>query len=1105
MARDPSRLWRPLVVTAALSPLAIAVSAWGQQSDEDQTVTSSRVEAAAAGDTSNETEGRSSPVEEVVVTGSRIKRDTYSSISPLQIISMEFSKEAGLIDAGEILQSSTTTQGQQIDLTFNGFVLDNGPGATTVNLRGLGPQRTLLLLNGRRMAPSGVEGAPQAPNVNLIPRTMVQQYDNLLDGASSVYGSDAIAGVINVVTRKDFDGFQIEYFGQRPQEDGGDEHTVSFNWGTSTDRGTFGIGAEIIDRNNTQFKDRPWLNGCESHREVTEDGQIRTTDQFYESIGYQSLGDCRLGSLVGRTIIDGSPFGSIYYTPGQSNGGWGNWSESGDPYTGLAADGNGDGIGDVNFREFDLNGAQLDRDFLPKTRNINAMAYGEYTFEGEANFTPYFEVLYNSQETDQFGQEGQLFPFVPANNPFNLCNPNQPNGVDCGLAIGEYLDNPSIAQGIANEFGLTPAQFRDLGIVNLYPGAIGPVRTRPIVSVRGDRNNFAVDLQQIRGVLGFRTDLPMINFGDVTNWSAEAYVSYSRSDGESVRRGVREDRIDLALGAYSTTNTPCENDVGADLRADAVAGCVPVNMYAPSLYDVSNGAGDFATQAERDFLFDDRIMDTVYEQIVVNAFATGDLMQLPAGTMSGAFGLEYRYDDLNSSPNDVAGQGLLWGFFSDLGGVGDRTTKEVFAEVDIPLLANLPLATELTMNLSARFTDDEFYGNNTTESAKIGWRPTEEMLIRATWGTAFRAPNLRELFLGGSTGFTNVADPCYIPEAAIDALTGGYNPENDQREPQVFGNCAAQGVDATLANNDGFNTFSVEVAQGGSLELDPEESESWTLGFAYEQPFFNDFDLRFGMTYYEIEVTNTVIAPSAGFIVADCLLDESGNGQSAFCSRITRDLSDPTDPRITNIGLGFINRDQEVARGIDYNLTFEDQFSIGKTPVDFGFDITANRTLERSTLFTNADGSVDQEDFTGEFGFPDYNVILTARFEWDRWGATWQTQYLSSVEQDRDEVDPFDNVSGASDTCGLNGEAVLCRDVGFADSWQVSTASVRYNADNWILSAGVRNVFNEQPPKVDGSEVLSINNLPIGVGYFQGLVGRNFFINASYSFGGTGS
>ena len=98
-----------------------------------------------------------------------------------------------MIDPAEILQGSTASTGQQIDLTFQGFVLDNGPAASTVNLRGLGASRNLILINGRRVSPSGVEGAPAAPNLNLLPRSLVARYDILLDGASSVYGSDAIA------------------------------------------------------------------------------------------------------------------------------------------------------------------------------------------------------------------------------------------------------------------------------------------------------------------------------------------------------------------------------------------------------------------------------------------------------------------------------------------------------------------------------------------------------------------------------------------------------------------------------------------------------------------------------------------------------------------------------------------------------------------------------------------------------------------------------------------------------------------------------------------------------------------------------------------------
>ncbi|MCF6275519.1 MAG: TonB-dependent receptor plug domain-containing protein, partial [Robiginitomaculum sp.] len=126
----------------------------------------------------------------IIVTGSRIKRDTFSSIAPLQIITAESSIKAGLIDPAQILQQSESAAGTQIDATFNGFVLDNGPNSQTLNLRGLSPSRTLVLINGRRSAPSGVEGAPINASINQIPGSLVERYDLLLDGSSSVYGSE---------------------------------------------------------------------------------------------------------------------------------------------------------------------------------------------------------------------------------------------------------------------------------------------------------------------------------------------------------------------------------------------------------------------------------------------------------------------------------------------------------------------------------------------------------------------------------------------------------------------------------------------------------------------------------------------------------------------------------------------------------------------------------------------------------------------------------------------------------------------------------------------------------------------------------------------------
>ncbi len=1088
---------KPLTALAIFSSLLSVQTVLAQEEELESTT----IEAVA--DEADEAD--LGPVEEIVVTGSRLRRSTYSSISPLQIIDAEFQKEVGVIDASEILQNSTNAGGQQIDLTFNGFVLDNGPGSTTVSLRGLGANRTLVLMNGRRLAPSGVEGAPSSPNISLVPQLMINRYENLLDAGSSIYGSDAMAGAINIITRKDFDGLELQIFSDTPDRNGGDGSTIAAAWGFNTDTSFFGIGVEYARSDNILYSDRPWTNECTGNVEITESGEIRRQDLYYANIGYPDVGQCSSLQLAARTFVPGTQFGSIYYTPGASNGGWPNFTESGTPVLGVAADGNGDGVGDINFLDYNLNGApsDLNSDLYPKSESMNVLAYGEMTLEGDMNVTPYFEAMYNTYEVNQNSGEGQLFPDVPALNPYNMCNPNQPNGVDCGLAYGEFLDSPGIQAQWINTYGAPASFFRDvLGLSWIGGTAIGPVGTLPIVSVRGDRNLVDVEMEQARLVFGVTADLPFINFGSLSNWRGDIAVAYNRAEGDSSRYGVREDRLELALGYHSSTSTPCENDLGVALAADT-GGCVPVNMYAPSLYPVGTVTGDFETQAERDYLFGSRDFNTVYEQTLVTAFVDGDLFEMPGGEMAKlGIGFEYRNDDIQSNPDAVARDGLFWGFFSDKGAFGDVSLNEVFAELDLPLVANMPLLKELTINLSGRLTEHDYYGENETASVKVGYRPSEPFLLRATWGTAFRAPNNRELFLLGSTGFTNVFDPCYVPETAIsgdptDPNSGQYNPELDQRDPEVLANCRATGVDPTLANNGGFNNFSTEVSTGGSLTLDPEESESYSFGFAYEQDFSNKFDLSLGMYYYSVEVENTVIEPSTGFIIGDCLYDEAGTGASVFCDRISRDLSDPTDPRIQLMDLGFINQNLEKARGIDYNLRFRDVIDVG-VPVDLEINLTANRNLERSLTFTNDDGSVDFEDYSGEWGLSEWRALGQVRLGWDRWSFNWQTRYLGAAAQDPDAVDAFSDAFTASDTCLGPPDDELCRDYGETGSYMVHNVSMFYEEDNWVFGLGVRNLEDKAPPLADPTEVVGVKARPIGYGY--DVFGRTFFANALYRF-----
>ena len=1033
--------------------------------------------------------------EEIVVTGSRLRRDTYTSISPLQVITSQVSREVGLIDAGEILQDSTAASGQQIDLTLSAFVTDGGPGASSISLRGLGDARTLVLLNGRRLAPAGVEGAPSAADLNLVPASLVQQYDLLLDGASSVYGSDAVGGVANIILRKDFNGFEFEGFTHVPEQGAGVENTLSVVWGRNFERGFFGFGAEYTDIEAVTLADRKWTDQCQRHIEIDETGRIRSASLTDQVGSGMPPNECTTLALAARHAVDPFPrefgfgFGSVYYTPGFSNSGIPNFSESGQ--FGAGIDGDGDGQTDINFADYALDSRAQEAHLFPELSRSSVMAYGEYTFDGDMQVTPYFEALYS--ERDFFIDLGtfQLFPQVPALNPFNPCNPNAPGGVDCGLAFDSLMNNPNYIADFTAVNGAPPSAF-GLG----DDGPSGPVGTLPIVGVEGDRTTNFVEVKQVRAVLGLRGDLPQLSFGPLDNFGFDIAAVYARSEGTSSRPGVRDDRLSLALGAFSTTNTPCENDTGAILAADAAPGCVPVNMFAPSLYE--GVVGDFGTAAEREYLFDSRDFDTEYTQTILTGFLSGDIYELPAGPITAGIGIERREDEIKSIPDEVARDGLLSAFFADGGATGEKYTQEYFGEVEIPLLADMPGARQLTANLSSRYTKDEFYGSATTYSYKLGYRPVDSLLLRATVGTSYRAPNLRENFLQDQTGFNNYFDPCAIPEAALDSL-GGYDPAKDDRSAAVLANCLRTGVDPTTLNNNGFNTYSVEISTGGERELFEEESKSWSAGFAWDQPFIDAFDLTVGATYYEIEIENAIIEPTGQFIINDCY--NSPTEDSPFCDRLSRDA----DGFLSRIEAGFVNRDNETVRGLDINVAYDQEATMLRRLVNLGVDLTLSHTYEASETFLDDNGVPTFHDYQGEFGLPDWRGRLGIRADLEKLRLTWSVNYLGSVAQDPATLDEFGNaLDGTADTClGPAGGDFNCRDVAFADDYFLHSMSLYFYGDVWTFGGGIRNVFNEAPPLVDpdeGLEVTSVNNVPVGYGYH--LNGRTYFLNVAASFGG---
>jgi iron complex outermembrane receptor protein len=1136
MRKFQSNSVKALAFSASAIAFAIAGPAHAQDAEDGQD--EEEVEITEEGGSASAPQGG------IVVTGSRIRRDTYTSISPIQVLETEAANNVGLFDPSQILQRDEAASGQQIDATFGGFVLDNGPGSQTLNLRGLGADRTLLLVNGRRLAPAGVEGAPTNPSINLIPGSLVERYDLLLDGASSVYGSDAVAGVGNVILRKDFDGLELFARGEINPQGAGEDYTISAAYGINTDRGFFGIGAEYDYRDAIRLKDRDFFAGCDSHYEIDQDGNIVTLGVADNATVRDrtpgvtvSESECKIGGISGRIFQPFARFGSVYF-PGNGNiANFPNDPRTGRPFLygestdafGTDLDVNGDGIRDVDFQNVntDLDPQQM---FLSEQRLYNVMAFGEYTFPGDGNITPFFEANYSRAEIrGDTLFNAQIFPSVPDLNQFNPCNfISNPNGVDCRRVDNELL-------------GLNGTPFA------LSSGFTLP--TVPIAAIRGDRNDSIVDQEQYRGVLGVKGDLPA--FG--SSWTWEISGVYSRSEGVSVRNGIREDRLALSLGLdptadYDGDGVVDNNDDGIaddydngvhvfglfgdpqwigecntaglanpDLAApDLAQGCVPVNLFAPSV--LTGAVGDFETAAERDYLFDTRRVTTTYEQTLISAFLTGDIFELPAGPVSAVFGAEWRKDRISTDPNFQASNGLFFGFFADQGAQGSKAIRELYGEVSIPLIAAKPMVEELNIDIAGRLTDEEFYGTNYTYSIKAGWRPVSALLLRMTYGTSFRAPNLRENFLAGLSGFTSVFDPCAVPNDAFNSTGGGYIAAQDERDPVVLANCLREGRDPTSVGVDeeGLNTqqtSSTEVTSGGSLDIDPETSRSMTFGFSFEETFGDGWDVSLGATYFDIKLKDSIVEPSAQFIVNDCFTRDDGQ-RSQFCDRIEYD---PTGRLlVSDVFAGFLNLNSESVRGIDINANFGKDVMLFGENVGLGLNLRANHLMERSSLFIDDQGEASFDDDAGEFGLPKWTGRAVLSADVSDFLVTYQIRYTGRVEQDEAGIDELSDAFGFnaageftgffSDTClgngspsgRVEGDGRFCRDVGFAKEQFLHSASVRYSQDRWSLLVGVDNIFNTDPPFVDSSEVFSVNNVAIGNGYDYD--GREVFASFSYQF-----
>jgi len=389
-------------------------------------------------------------------------------------------------------------------------------------------------------------------------------------------------------------------------------------------------------------------------------------------------------------------------------------------------------------------------------------------------------------------------------------------------------------------------------------------------------------------------------FGNDSSWTWRFDTTFSRSDGDYSVLSINRDRTgDLVTSP------------------DRDGGGMPINYFDPRIL-----SGE-AMGALVDAVGQWHTGNTVYDQFVVNAVATGDLFKLPAGTTAAAVGAEFRRISINDTPSELERTGGLWGQSSAIGTVGKDYVYEAFGEIEVPLLANLPLVEQLTFNGSARvFKYDTVADSDYVWKAGMGWQIIPSLRLRATRGTSYRAPGLYELFLGDQTGF--------LSQLSIDPCVRW----GESTSQTIRANCQAAGIPADY---DGAGSSATIVSGGGLGVLKPETSRAFTAGIVFTPSFAN---LSASVDYFEIEVNDQIDRLGAANIVGSCYgLPVFPN---AFCNLFERNSgSHPTSPyNITTVRDSYININRQRNRGYDLNVRWDGEFSFGKMEVESQFTYT---------------------------------------------------------------------------------------------------------------------------------------------------------------------
>jgi iron complex outermembrane receptor protein len=1003
----------------------------------------------------------------IVVTGSRIKSVTpFNSPDPIAVLDPEVAKKEGRTDLASTLQGSSIAAGstQVTAALSSNFVTNGGPGAQTIDLRGLGANRTLVLLNGRRAGPAGTRGGVSSFDLNVLPLSIVSDIQILKTGASSVYGSDAVAGVVNIFTKNKLDGLTLDLNSSVPFDSGGENFRVSGAWGKVFDRGHIMIAGDYTKTQELSRGNRSYL-ACPEANIFDANGD--RADLIDPRTGKPHCEDLRWGHVWTYNLIDnlrldgpGGPDTGIQTTPGA-----------------------------VQLLQFQYPSG-------PGAGALGIPAFGTPAYEGDFGAPAgWFPTGYNAAS---MAVQNAYHPFVEQQTIIpesDLYTAYAEGAFEISSAVevfGEFLFNrrETYQNGWRQfwNFGYTGDIYGTGTPATLWaPGFTGVNLLSPTGITNLSDNSQKVDYY--RGVAGVRGEI-----SSKGNWTYDIHAQYSRSDGRYRSQQILQD-------AYDTGYFQSASCVGTTTPISGRQ-CIDIPWTDPYFL-----RGEL-TQAQANFLTDWEEGRTLYTQKTAEAILAGDLLTLPAGPLAVAFGGSIREDKINDTPGEITLAANAWGASASGITAGKTLTSEAFAEVNIPVIADTPFFEEVTLSAAGRVTnvkatrasdglDDEDNGNWTYKIG-LNWTVTDWLRFRGSFGTSYRAPALFEQFLADETSFVpqNRIDPCVAWGANLAAGAISQVRAN---------NCAADGIPA---NYGGGGISATIISSGGLGILESETSESLVVGtiLTPSLSFLPDTDISIAVDYFDIKVEGEISQLGAGTILAGCY-DSIAFSTEPLCNLFTRGQNVSAPFQIATVRDSFINVSSQRNEGIDLSVRVgQDLGSLGtfSLTADMTWQITDDSRLLPTSPVLNENGFVGSPKWVGDF-----------RANWSH-PSGFSLFYGMNVIGSADSRELFDggrptaggclrsfnNQGTASTADDLPIYGVYCPDLDVPATFYHNISVTQEVAEGrFTITAGVSNLFDTRPPRVS---VLNGNNIsmlgPVVAASQYDFVGRRGFVNVSMKF-----